>query len=292
MIITKINRDYSVYRIMIYNDLALFLAVAHHLNFAKAAQALNIPPSRLSRKIADLEGHFGMKLFERTTRQVRLTEEGRLLLDRAQAPMEMLQDLGGHFANDQQEQTIHITASSLAARTTLSPILFDFMQANPTIKIDLTTSNQYLDFVRDNIDLAFRVGPLDDSNLIAKKLWDVPYSFCIQEEFLTQRGLSHHLSQAEFKTLPSIGFKQGWLLDSGKIIEPSTMHHCFDDLELVLTAAQKGLGIALMPDMMIDSPLVPITIEGMQPTLRALYVVYPSRRLLPERVRRLIDFCS
>ena len=94
---------------MIYNDLALFTAVAQHLSFSAAASQIGIPLSRISRRIAELEDHLGLKLFERTTRQVRLTEEGRRLLDQCQGPIEALQDIAG-FVDDTRHHTIHLTA--------------------------------------------------------------------------------------------------------------------------------------------------------------------------------------
>ena len=116
---------------MIYNDLALFITVAHHLSFSEAVQNLGIPLSRFSRRIAELEEHLDTKLFERTTRQVRLTEEGRRLLGRCQSPIEELQDVAG-FTDDIKRQTIRITAPPLAARTTIGPRLLEFAinQAN------------------------------------------------------------------------------------------------------------------------------------------------------------------
>ena len=186
---------------MIYNDLALFTAVANRLSFSAAASQLDIPLSRVSRRIGLLEEQLGVQLFQRTTRQVRLTEEGRRLLDRCQAPIEALQDVAG-FAAAAQSQTIRITAPSLATRTTVGPRLLDFAALHPEITIELTTTNAYLDFFRDNIDLAFRLGPLTDSSLVARRLWPVPYCFCAAKRFARAHKIKGPISTERLKDIP------------------------------------------------------------------------------------------
>ncbi|MBD0864692.1 MAG: LysR family transcriptional regulator [Rhodobacteraceae bacterium] len=275
---------------MIYNDLALFTTVAHYLSFSEAAQRLGIPLSRVSRRIAELEDHLDTKLFERTTRQVRLTEEGRRLLDRCQSPIEELQDVAG-FANDIKRHTIRITAPPLAARTTLGPRLLEFASQNPEVTFDLVTTNSMLDFFRDNIELAFRLGPLEDSSLVAKRLWSVPYSFCAGASLIKDLD-SKSVTTDELRGLPAIISRQPWVLASGEQIRPSNIVHTIDDLDVVAAAARKNLGVALLPSDMIVDGLQLLPLKDAEPTLRDMFAVYPSRRLLPVRTRRLIDFMS
>ncbi|PSL22119.1 LysR family transcriptional regulator [Shimia abyssi] len=275
---------------MIYNDLALFTTVAHHLSFSEAAQRLGIPLSRVSRRIADLEDHLGTKLLERTTRQVRLTEEGRRLLDRCQSPLEALQDVAG-FTDDIKRQTIRITAPPLAARTTIGPRLLEFASDNPDVAFDLVTTNVMLDFFRDNIDIAFRLGPLADSSLIAKRLWSVPYSFCAGADFIAERKL-RVLSLGDLRTLPAIISRQPWVLANGVQIRPIEVSHSMDDLDVVAAAARRNLGVAMLPSQMVTGTLRPLVVEGAEPIQRDMFAVYPSRRLLPARIKRLIEYMS
>ncbi|MCT4609222.1 MAG: LysR family transcriptional regulator [Pelagimonas sp.] len=275
---------------MIYNDLALFTTVAHHLSFSDAAQQLDIPPSRVSRRIAELEDHLDTKLFERTTRQVRLTVEGRRLLDRCQSPIEELQDVAG-FADDIKRHTIRITAPPLAARTTIGPRLLEFAAQNPDVSFDVVTTNAMLDFFRDNIDIAFRLGPLVDSSLVAKRLWSVPYSFCIGAGLAEDLGLNL-VTIDEMRALPAITSRQPWILENGEQIRPSNVVHAIDDLDLVAAAARKNLGVALLPSDMITEGLHPLRLKDTAPMQRDMFSVYPSRRLMPGRLRRLIDFMT
>ncbi|MEC7964779.1 MAG: LysR family transcriptional regulator [Pseudomonadota bacterium] len=273
---------------MIYNDLALFTTVANHLSFSAAAEQLGIPLSRVSRRIAELEEHLGAKVFERTTRQVRLTEEGRRLLDRCQDPIEALQGVAG-FAEDTRRQVIRITAPPLAARKTVGPRLMDFAEHHPDVEFELTTTNLFLDFFRDNIDLAFRVGPLTDSNLVARKLWSVDYCFCASTKFIADRGLSNTLARKDFLALPALVAGQAWVLDSGETLQPKQIAHSFGDLDVIRQAVQSNLGVALLPRDMVSGDIQPLEIDSATPLTRDMFAVYPSRRLLPVRVRKLID---
>ncbi|WP_170386540.1 LysR family transcriptional regulator [Ruegeria atlantica] len=276
---------------MIYNDLALFTVVANHLSFSKAADRLGIPLSRVSRRIAELEDHLGAKLLERTTRQVRLTEEGRRLLDRCQNPIEALQGIAG-FTDDTRHQSIRITAPPLAARTTIGPRLLDFVAQNPDVALEMTTTNAMLDFFRDNIDLAFRVGPLTDSSLVAKRLWSVPYCFCAGQGFIQEHGLDGPISRQDFQALPALTAGQPWVLESGETLHPKQVAHSLSDLDVIAQAARRDLGVAMLPlDMVVDD-LQRLQVTDTAPLTRDMFAVYPSRRLLPARVRKLIDFMT
>ncbi len=276
---------------MIYNDLALFTAVAKHLSFSDAAEQLNIPLSRVSRRVAELEDHLGTKLLERTTRQVRLTEEGRRLLDCCQEPVEALQSIAG-FTGDIRHHTIRITAPPLAARTTIGRRLLEFAARNPEVRIDLTTTNTMLDFFRDNIDLAFRLGPLSDSSLVAKRLWAVPYCFCAGTGFVAEHGLQGTLSRQRLLALPALSSGQPWALQTGEVVQPPHVVHRLIDLDVVAEAARRNLGIAMLPTDMTGLDLLQLQVTDTIPLVRDMFAVYPDRRLLPARVRNLIDFMA
>lgn len=286
------NKSYNLKNeIMIYNDLALFVSVARHLSFSEAAESLGIPLSRVSRRIAGLETQLGVRLFERTTRQVRLTEEGRRLFDQSQGAVEALQNVAGILELPAQ-QTIRVTASPLAARVSIGPRLLAFAADNPTVRFDLIAANANLDFFRDNIDLAFRLGPLEDSNLIARRLWSVPYRFCAAAGFCEAHGVSGVVTREVLLGLPAVCTQQAWILSNGERLQPSNVTHVLDDLNLVADAARMDFGVALLPEDLVRDGLVPLEVSDVPPVSRDMYAVYPSRRLLPDRMRRLIDFMA
>lgn len=276
---------------MIYNDLALFTAVAQNLGFSAAATQLGIPLSRVSRRISELEDHLGVKLFERTTRQVRLTEEGRRLLDRCQEPVEALQEISG-MQDDTRIHTIRITAPAVAARTTVGPRILEFAAQNPDVKIDLSSTNAHLDFFRDNIDLAFRVGPLTDSNLVARKLWTMRYGFYIGKSLAQKLEIAETLSTAELAKLPALQSRQQWLLADGTLIKPKDVRHELDELELLSSAVEMNMGVAMLPRDLKTETMQEIKLPDTAPIERDMFAVYPSKRLLPTRIRALIQFLA
>jgi len=275
---------------MIFNDLVLFTTVSCHLSFSEAASELGIPLSRISRRIADLEDRLQVKLFERTTRQVRLTEEGRHLLDRCQEPIEALRGIAG-FADDASKHTIRVTAPPMAVQSRIGARLLDFAAAHPDIRLDVTATNAVLDFFRDNIDLAFRVGPLKDSTLVARRLWTLTYGFCASERFVERYDIRQPIELDRVLELPSLLSRQPWLLTCG-LVKPRTVMHDFDTLDLLAGAAQRDMGVAVLPHDMIGANLKEITVLNASPIDRAMYAVYPDKRLLPARIRDLIDFMT
>lgn len=290
MIIYKNRSYYLIGGIMIYNDLALFTLVAKHLSFSAAAEQLDIPLSRASRRIAELEAYFGVKLFERSTRKVRLTEEGQRLLDRCQAPVEELHHAIG-FNDDIKSQVIHITAPVVAARTSIGPKVLEYAAANPQISIHLTSTNTVLDFYRDNIDFAFRLGPLEDSNLISRKLWDVDYCICASKQFIVDNiNADPTMSISSLLQLPAIISQQSWLISNGQKLQPQNIIHQIDDLDVIKAAVKRHLGIAMLPRDMLDETMQAFNVADSQVLKRSMYAVYPDKRLLPSRVRNLIDF--
>ncbi len=276
---------------MIFNDLALFTSVARHLSFSGAATQLDIPLSRVSRKVAELEEHLGVKLFERTTRQVRLTEEGRRLLDQVQEPIEALQNVAG-FLEETGRHTIRVTAPPMALQDRIGSLLLEFAALRPDIHLEVSATNAILDFFRDNIDLAFRVGPLQDSTLVARKLWTLDYYFCAGEEFVQTNDLHCPVTLARLMELPVLMARQPWLLADGRVLKPDQVAHEFDTLDMLAGAARRNMGVTILPSEMITDGLIAIKVADAQPTRRDMFAVYPSRRLLPARVRDLIDFLA
>lgn len=279
---------------MIYNDIALFTTVAQHLNYSHAAQELNVTPSLVSRRIAVLEERIGYKLFERTTRQVRLTSEGKKLLDLCEAPIESLNSALGSSQEGAEglKGRITITAPVVAAKRDIWPRLLPFLQEYPDISIDLVPANDYLDFLKDGIDLAFRLGPLPPSDLVARPLWQISYSVCANQAFLDRFGISDKVDAEQASTLPAITPLLPWRFEEDKSYRPTNISHQMGDLELAEQAITAGLGIGLLPSNMIKGELRPIQIEGLTPQDRSMYLVYPGRRLLPRRVRLLVDWLT
>jgi LysR family transcriptional regulator AphB len=273
------------------DEIAVFTSVARAQNFTAAAKRLGMSVSSVSRRLAALEDRLGMRLVERTTRKVRLTADGKRLLDGCLGPVEALENLIGADSR-RARSVVRATAPPLAARRSVGPGLLRFMQENPEISVELTTTNAMLNFIQDNIDIAFRLGPLPGSEAIARKLWSVPYAVLASEEFLAERGLSADIDRKTFEALPAVVYGNPWRFVGQPDYMPPVIAHSIDDLELAAVAVQAGLGISCLPDTLMMPGVRELKVDGMTPVLRDMYAVYPSRRLMPDPVRALIDYMT
>lgn len=279
---------------MLFNDLALFTTVARHLSYSAAAEELKVTPSLVSRRLGELENQLGYRLFERTTRNVRLTAEGHRLMDLCEAPIEALNGaiLDASDADATLKGRIRITSPLLIAKTWLWPRLEHYLSEHPDISIELLPSNDYLDFLRDEIDLAFRLGPLPSSDLVARPLFSVNYQVCASSEFIKKYKIRKTISIKELEKLPAITSSVRWMFAEQKDYDPPIVAHHLADTELIKSAVTAGLGVGLLPDSLIELEIEPIRVKQLTPVAREVYVVYPSRRLLPQRVRLLVDWIS
>lgn len=218
-----------------------------------------------------------------------MTAFGRLLLGRTEASIETLAEAvrlqmpaGG---------IIRATAPPLAARTRLGAGLLGFLGANPDVSLDLITTNRQLDFIRDNIDIAFRIGPLEDSSLTAIKLWDVPYVICAGGQ-LARRLMAggKPLTLDDLNALPAISLGQIWRFVGSPPLHPANVVHRIDECQLAAAAVKAGLGLAYMPKDIALEAGVELPLSGLAPLDKALFAVFPERRLLPSHLRSLIDW--
>ena len=279
---------------MIFNDLALFTTVARHLNYSAAAEEMNVTTSLISRRLGQLETELGYRLFERTTRQVRLTEEGQKLIDLCEAPIEALAGIIPESSNPNCTITgrIRITSPLVIAKTWLWPQLEQYISQHPDVSIELLPSNDYLDFVRDEIDIALRLGPLPSSELIALPLFKVNYHMCVSEEFMKENNIGKNISIAELRNLPVITSSVHWSFAEQKHFKPNFVAHHIADMEMLQSAVMSGMGVGFLPDSLLKPGIEKLNVEKLTPVPREVYAVYPSRRLLPQRVRLLIDWIS
>ena len=294
VLIDNISKDYYGNRIMIFNDLALFTTVARLLSYSAAAEELKVTPSLVSRRLSELETQLGYRLFERTTRQVRLTAEGQKLMDLCEAPVEALAGIipDSFNSNSTLKGKVRITSPLLIARTWLWPLLKQYLTQHPDISIELLPSNDYMDFVRDEIDLAFRLGPLPSSELVALPLFRVNYHICVSTQFKRKNNLKKTISVEDLEKLPAITSDVRWMFLEKKDFKPPIIAHHLVDMELLQSAVMSGMGVGILPDSLLMPGIETIKVEQLTPVTREVYVVYPSRRLLPQRVRLLINWIS
>jgi DNA-binding transcriptional LysR family regulator len=289
-------------------DLRLFVDVARLGGFAAAARTRNVDPSAISRSIASLEEAIQVRLFQRTTRQVSLTEAGDLLFSR----MARLVDEFDASCDDARSissgpsGTLRMTASNAFGSTCIAPLLPDFLAQYPKLKLELILSDDNLDLVADRIDLAVRLGSTIDTTLTGSKLFDTHYRVCVSRTYFSRSPalkVPHDIAKHRALLFPFGDFRSRWTFHSKS--DASAMEQVAVDGDIVTASALTlkscaiaGLGPALLPNWLVDDDIASGKLIDAFPNHRvtassfetAVWIVYPSRNYLPGKVKAMSDF--
>lgn len=286
-------------------SLRLFILVADTGSFSAAARATNATPSAVSRQISRLEEDWGARLLQRTTRQQALTEAGEVLLRHARQVIEDLETARLAVSNlsDAPSGVLRITAEADLAATLLSPLLPGFLERYPNLSLRLFPSASLEDLVERNIDVAIRMGHLESSSLMARRLTVSRSLIVASPDYLKKNGV---LSRPEELAAHScLSFRAGsdqttWRFsDDGREFEvPISVRLHAASLLVLKNAAKAGLGIAILPNWItreeLDAgTLVPLLARYSHlPPATPISAVYPSGRNLASKVRVFIDYIS
>ncbi len=288
-----------------YAGVMAFIAVANEGSFSRAADRLGIGRSAVSRSVQKLEGQLGVRLFLRTTRSTSLTREGELFhegcrpgVDRILQALEEMRDL----RDGPPRGHLRISATHGFGRKVIAPLLAEFRAQFPEVSLELLLEERSLDMAADRIDVAFRDGVLEDSDVIAKHLIPMQLLVCATPDYVLAHGmpesvddLAHHacISQRQ----PN-GRLQPWefrVEGRPQALEPASTL-VFNDADLVLQAVLQGQGVAQLPSYQVraalDAGVVVSCLDRYAADDRAHYLCYLSRRQLPKRVRAFIDFIT
>lgn len=280
-----------------------FAETARHGSFASAARALGSVPSTLAKAVARLESELGVRLFHRTTRQVTLTPDGERLYAHCQRLLAEVEELRAEAAGTRLEPsgTLRVNLPICYGKQVVMPVLARLAQRHPALRLDVRLQDGLVDLVQEGIDLAVRVGRLEDSSLVARRIdWQV-LVLCASPAYLDSRGtpgdvaaLAGHAAVA-FR-MPSSGRHRPWQFREGeRVVEmaPPQVVARFNDGEGMVEAARLGLGLCQVPDYMAAAALARGELVELLPHCRPeplpISAVVPGGRLLPARVRVALD---
>jgi len=282
-----------------------FLTVAAERSFSKAADRLEITRSAVSRNVQRLEERLKVRLFRRTTRSVSLTREGELFYTSCHPGFErIVQALDGILELREGPPSGHLRIrSSLGfGRKVVAPLLRDFHRKYPHISLELLLDDSPTDFASDPVDVAFREGRLEDSQIVAKKLIPMQMMVCASPVYAHDHGLPRTVEELREHPCISLRSASGRLCEwefkvNGQMqkVHPQSMI-TLNDPELVMQAVLNGDGIAQLAayqvcDMLRASRLVTCLRQHV-PDDRGHYVCYLSREHLPSRIRVFIDYMT
>ena len=278
------------------NDMRFFAEVVERGGFAAAGRALGVPKSRLSRRIADLEAQLGVRLLQRTTRKLSVTEVGEVFLRHCVAMRDEAQAAADAVIQAQTEPrgTIRIACPVTLAQTTLGPILPLFLARHPHVKIDMRVSNRVVDLVEEGVDVAFRVRQtLDDSgSLVIKNFGPTSTMLTASPAQLARQGAPssvHDLVRLDTVNMSAADGRATWHL-----VGPNGAEHTFVHQPRYVADDLLTLKFAVLPEYMCRDEIrdgrLALVLPGWAPRVGLFHAVFPSRRGLAPAVRRFLDF--
>ncbi|MEL6468638.1 MAG: LysR family transcriptional regulator [Cyanobacteria bacterium J06623_4] len=283
-----------------------FVAVVRQGSFAAVARDRNVDPSSVSRAIAALETELGVRLFQRTTRRLSLSEAGAAYFQQIEPLVEEIQqakvittDLSG-----QLKGTLRVTASVSFGLRCIVPLLPKFESTYPELTVELLLTDAVIDLLADRVDVAVRLGVMADSTLMAQRLMPVVYRVCASPDYLALRGCPQapvEISQHDCLLFPLAGFRSRWIFraQDGSVDEvPVRGRLVISNAIALQQSAIAGMGIALLPDWLVDEDIEAGRLVDVFPTYAltatdfntAAWLVYPSRVYVPLKVRTFIEF--
>jgi DNA-binding transcriptional LysR family regulator len=283
------------------NKLSVFVRVVESRGFTSAARALGVPKSSVSRAVAQLEESLGVRLLQRTTRTLALSEAGLALYDRASRALVELGDAASAAADmdGSPQGTVRLTAPVDLGVAILADLIVEFCAAHPGIRIETTLTARYVDLVEEGVDLALRAGKLADSSLVARKLATTEGALFASPKYLKKRGTPTRVPELASHDCVLFRPQQGrvtWALTGprGEESVDVTGPIGADDFSFVRRVVLSGAGIGVMPSFQCLSEVESGKLVRVLPThvarFGALHLVHPSARHLPQRVQLFRDF--
>jgi DNA-binding transcriptional LysR family regulator len=282
-------------------SMSIFKRVVEAGSFSAVARETGLSQPTVSKHIAELENRLDTKLLNRSTRQLSLTEAGKEYYDRCSLILSDLEQLESSVGQCRSEPTgtLRINVPVTFGRMYLLPILWEFMNQYPDLKLDLVMDDGYIDLVKDGVDLAIRVGPLPDSSLIARKIGDSPRVTVVSPDYLAEHGEPKTLSDLKEHSCIVYTFlttRNEWHFKGSEGEEKLRVYGRFSasNPDAIRDAVIAGIGIAVTPLWLIHDALtqgkVKVILTDYSPTPLEVHAVYPDRRFVPSRVGLFINY--
>lgn len=274
-----------------------FVAVAETESFTSAANKLDTSVAQVSRKVSALENRLATKLLNRTTRRVSVTEAGQLYYQHCRQVIDGLEQAERVITNMQSvpQGKLKVTAPVTYGEQRIAPLLNQFMTLYPQLELQLVLTNQKLDLIEQGVDLAIRLGRLDDSSMMAKRLASRQLYVCAAPSYLKDYGEPHTLSElSQHNCL--LGSMDYWRFrEAGKERNVRVQGNIRCNSGSALTdAALKGLGVVQLPDYYVEEYIESGELVELLPLYReeqeGIWALYPHNRHLSTKVRSLVDF--
>jgi DNA-binding transcriptional LysR family regulator len=283
-------------------EMNAFVAAVEHGGFSAAARELELTPSALSKLVTRLEDRLGSRLLHRTTRRLQLTPEGEAFYNRARRILAAIDEAEAEVteASATPRGTLRLHSGSAFGMHQLAPAMPRFLARYPDVKLDITISDTPPSAMEEGIDLAIRIGPLDESSLVARRICNLQRVICAAPAYLARCGTPKtpdDLQDHNCLWITSLPALRRWPFDTDEGIRIVNVggNVVANTAETVLQLAVAGVGITRLTDVIVGDAiargeLLPILNDWHHIESVPLYATYPSGRHLSPKVRAMVDF--
>ncbi|MEQ1669442.1 MAG: LysR family transcriptional regulator [Hyphomicrobium sp.] len=281
------------------SDLDIFARVARTGNMSMAGREMGLSPAVVSKRISLLEDRLGARLFQRTTRQLTLTETGEGYFKRVVDILSLVEEAEDYVSrrNTKPRGTLKISAPTSFSRLHITPHLPAFLARYPDIEIDMQLTDNFVDIIREGFDLAVRIGELEDSSLVARKLAKESRVICASPKYLAAAGTPKTIEDLDAHNCLLAGAQDMWRLDGpdGPIEVRVKGNIRSNSADFIRSALTQGLGLALRATWDIGAELERGELQIVLPdyagsSKNGIFAVYPCREFMPSKVNTFIEF--
>jgi DNA-binding transcriptional LysR family regulator len=284
-------------------ELAFFLRVTDEASFSSAARSLDLDPSTISKVIQRLENRLGVRLFQRTSRALQLTQEGEQFLAAAQKVMVALEEAEESIGPAAREATgvLRLSSTPAFARNRLAPLMPEFLRANPSVRVEFVLTATPPDLFEQQIDVSFQSGNIPDSTLVARRMTEASWRLCAAPSYLEAAGVPRvpeDLTDHRCLNFLPGSYRSRWLKrrdDRIESFEPKAIVAA-NNGDMLCALAVAGMGIARLADYHISAELAAgrlvSVLDAFELDREPIYAVYPSKRHLSARVRIFLEFAA
>ena len=283
------------------SELTALVKVIQTGSFTRAAEVMGTQKAHVSRTITNLEKKLGVRLIQRSTRSLSLTEVGREIFERAVGILGAIEDTERVAQRILAEPrgVLKLSCGVEFGMIAVNRWVNGFMKDHPQVSVDADYTSRVVDLVHEGFDLAIRLGELPDSRLTARKLGELEYGLFASREYLKRRGIPNSaddLAQHDLLIFSSGSHRGGWMLSENGVSQRvnHTARLIVNNSFAVCDAARSGLGIAQLPlvvanDAVEKNELIPI-LQKVKLATVPVHAVFPSSRYLTPKVRAFIDY--
>lgn len=284
--------------------LATFVRVVDAGSLSGAARSLPSSLTAVSRQVSALEQHFGTKLLHRTTRRLALTDDGRILYDRAKTILGEFKQVEATLSTGHHEPSgrLRIAAPTLIGRLLIAPMLAEFLRRYPAVSVDLQLVDRPVDMLEEDVHLALRIGHLPDSDLVARKLGDIQMIVCASPSYLEQRGVPQ--TPAELSGHDCLAFSEMPGAAEWRFLEqskprwkvPISPRLWANSLDALVVAAKQGAGLVRVPSWQVKDEIsaghLRRLLQDYEPPPAPIHLLSQSSRLASPKTRAFADYLT